>query len=252
MKKVCSIIGNVKKIVVFERHNIVQSMVEFESLATASKARQSLHGCDIYNDCCTMKAEFSKLERLNVKSNGPMSWDFTAKEDNGSGPMLGKRRSILNTPDSQGGGGGGGSGLMGMMMGGGRAGGGGDGGMKRGGGGMLGLGAGGGGGGPPRFAPDLMRAAGGMFEQMMSMGAGAGMAGGPGGSCVLLVYGLESDKWTCGRLFNLLCQYGNVNQIFFMQKKQTSAMVEMGNHEAVCNVKRNLNDLKVGASSCSA
>ena len=30
-------------------------MVEFDTLENASKARTSLHGCDIYNNCCTMK-----------------------------------------------------------------------------------------------------------------------------------------------------------------------------------------------------
>ena len=32
-----------------------QAMVEFETMESASKARTSLHGCDIYNNCCTMK-----------------------------------------------------------------------------------------------------------------------------------------------------------------------------------------------------
>ena len=51
--------------------------MEFETLESASKARTSLHGCDIYNNCCTMKVEYSKMETLKVRENGPMSWDFT-------------------------------------------------------------------------------------------------------------------------------------------------------------------------------
>ena len=42
-------------------------MVEFETLESASKARSSLHGCDIYNNCCTMKVEYSKMESLKVR-----------------------------------------------------------------------------------------------------------------------------------------------------------------------------------------
>ena len=42
-------------------------MVEFETLESASKARSSLHGCDIYNNCCTMKVEYSKMESLVVR-----------------------------------------------------------------------------------------------------------------------------------------------------------------------------------------
>jgi heterogeneous nuclear ribonucleoprotein L len=53
-------------------------MVEFETLETAVKARNTMHGCDIYNGCCTMKVEFSKMEQLRVRENGPMSWDFQA------------------------------------------------------------------------------------------------------------------------------------------------------------------------------
>jgi hypothetical protein len=59
-------------------------------------------------------------------------------------------------------------------------------------------------------------------------------------SCVLLVYGLESPRWNCDRLFNLLCPYGNVNRIFFMKSKPSTAMVEMGSHEGLDNVVRHL------------
>ena len=52
-------------------------MVEFETLESASKARSSLHGCDIYNNCCTMKVEYSKMESLKGREKGPISWDFT-------------------------------------------------------------------------------------------------------------------------------------------------------------------------------
>ena len=57
-------------------------MVEFDTLENASKARDSLHGCDIYNNCCTMRVDYSKLETLKCRENGPMSWDF-ARERSG-------------------------------------------------------------------------------------------------------------------------------------------------------------------------
>ena len=37
----------------------------------------SLNGCDIYNNCCTMKVEYSKMESLKGREKGPISWDFT-------------------------------------------------------------------------------------------------------------------------------------------------------------------------------
>ena len=79
-------------------------MVEFETLESASKARTSLHGCDIYNNCCTMKVEYSKMESLKVRENGPMSWDFTLNSNEGRGEM--GRPVILNDPDMAMGGGG--------------------------------------------------------------------------------------------------------------------------------------------------
>merc|ERR1719309_1711437 len=94
MYKVCSIVGKVKKIVCFERMTVCQAMVEFETLESACKARTSLHGCDIYNNCCTMKVEYSKMENLYVKENGPMSWDFSSDR-----PARGERRTILNEPE---------------------------------------------------------------------------------------------------------------------------------------------------------
>ena len=100
MYKVCSIIGSVVKIVIFERMQIVQAMIEFDTLENASKARVSLHGADIYSNCCTMKAEYSKLENLSVRENGVMSWDFSSAL-----PPRGERRTILNEPEMGDGGG---------------------------------------------------------------------------------------------------------------------------------------------------
>jgi len=38
---------------------------------------QSLNGQNIYNGCCTLRIDFSKLQELNVKFNNDKSWDFT-------------------------------------------------------------------------------------------------------------------------------------------------------------------------------
>lgn len=208
--KVCNIVGRVKRIVCFERMNVTQCMVEFETLESASKARSSLHGCDIYNNCCTMKVEYSKMESLVVRENNAMSWDFT------SGEPEGKRPVILNEPDYGGYGGGYAGGMGGM--------------------GGMGGGMGANGMGAPPMPP--------------APGYGGGSSyGGYGGSnedrsCVMLVYGLEPPKWNCERLFNLICQYGNVNKIFFMKAKPNTAMVEMGSPEGVENVTRNLHNVE--------
>jgi hypothetical protein len=38
---------------------------------------QSLHGQNIYNGCCTLRIDFSKLQALNVKYNNDKSRDYT-------------------------------------------------------------------------------------------------------------------------------------------------------------------------------
>jgi hypothetical protein len=38
---------------------------------------QSLNGQNIYNGCCTLRIDFSKLQALNVKYNNDKSRDYT-------------------------------------------------------------------------------------------------------------------------------------------------------------------------------
>ena len=77
ISKVTQPIGKVLRIVVFKRGNIVQSMVEFDDIQIATAAKNQLHGCDIYSGSCTLKVEFAKTDRLNVKRNDDMTWDYT-------------------------------------------------------------------------------------------------------------------------------------------------------------------------------
>ncbi|XP_029653548.1 heterogeneous nuclear ribonucleoprotein L-like [Octopus sinensis] len=53
MHTISSPYGQVQRIVIFEK-NSVQAMVEFESV---KRAKQALHGADIYTCCCTLKIE---------------------------------------------------------------------------------------------------------------------------------------------------------------------------------------------------
>ncbi len=77
-------------------------MVEFRDLETAIRARKELHGCDIYSGCCTIKMEYAKTERLNVRQNDEKTWDFTADFSNKAGQHRGhdmgasQRLGIIN------------------------------------------------------------------------------------------------------------------------------------------------------------
>merc|ERR1719167_1912518 len=65
--------------------------------------------------------------------------------------------------------------------------------------------------------------------------------GGRRGGSVLMIYGLEPAKFNCQRLFNLLCQYGNIIRIMFLRNKEGTAMVELDSPEAAYRVIENLN-----------
>ena len=38
-------------------------------------------GCDIYSGCCTLKVEYGRQTKLNVKKNDDSSWDYTEDAD---------------------------------------------------------------------------------------------------------------------------------------------------------------------------
>ena len=58
-------------------------MAEFESV-------EALHGSNIYPECCSMKVEFCKKERLTVKRNDKIS--------EGDEPRVAKRTLLDNPP----------------------------------------------------------------------------------------------------------------------------------------------------------
>ena len=52
---------------------------------------QSLNGQNIYNGCCTLRIDFSKLQALNVKYNNDKSRDYTNPSlptGDGAGPGM--------------------------------------------------------------------------------------------------------------------------------------------------------------------
>lgn len=61
---ICQPHGKVLRIVIFKKNGI-QAMVEFDSIESAKRAKQALHGCDIYSGCCTLRIEFAKVSPAN-------------------------------------------------------------------------------------------------------------------------------------------------------------------------------------------
>lgn len=57
---------------------------------------QSLDGQNIYNSCCTLRIDFSKLVNLNVKYNNDKSRDYTRPDlPTGDGEATNKDHSLL-------------------------------------------------------------------------------------------------------------------------------------------------------------
>lgn len=52
-------------------------MVQLSEANAAQQARQALDGQNVYNNCCTLRIDYSKLSTLNVKYNNDKSRDYT-------------------------------------------------------------------------------------------------------------------------------------------------------------------------------
>ncbi|XP_022657533.1 polypyrimidine tract-binding protein 3-like isoform X2 [Varroa destructor] len=77
LHNIFSRIGKVLKIVTFNKNNTFQALVQFSDAMAAQAAKMTLDGQHIYNGCCTLRIEYSKLQQLNVKYNNDKSRDFT-------------------------------------------------------------------------------------------------------------------------------------------------------------------------------
>lgn len=55
----------------------LQALIQYPDVITAQAAKLSLDGQNIYNACCMLRIEYSKLSNLNVKYNNDKSRDYT-------------------------------------------------------------------------------------------------------------------------------------------------------------------------------
>ncbi|XP_022246147.1 polypyrimidine tract-binding protein 1-like isoform X2 [Limulus polyphemus] len=75
--QIFSRVGKILKIITFTKNNTFQALIQYPDVITAQAAKLSLNGQNIYNACCTLRIEYSKLTNLNVKYNNDKSRDFT-------------------------------------------------------------------------------------------------------------------------------------------------------------------------------
>jgi len=199
--------GKVLKMIIFTKNNTFQALIQFGDSVSANAAKLSLDGQNIYNGCCTLRIDYSKLSILNVKYNNDKSRDFTNPNLPSGDPGMDQAMAY----------GGGASGMPGLA-------GAGPQGMNLG-MGMQGMG---------------MQGMQGMGMQGMGLGLSPmGRLGLPGmqqqqaGSSVILVSNLDEDQVTPEALFTLFGVYGDVHRVKVLFNKKDNALIQMAEpHQA--------------------
>ncbi|MBN3323941.1 PTBP3 protein, partial [Atractosteus spatula] len=108
LQQIFSKFGTVMKIITFTKNNQFQALLQFNDPVNAQQAKLALDGQNIYNACCTLRIDFSKLVNLNVKYNNDKSRDYTRPElpagdgqpsmDPSVAAAFNKDSSLLGTP----------------------------------------------------------------------------------------------------------------------------------------------------------
>ncbi|CAL8108587.1 unnamed protein product [Orchesella dallaii] len=75
--QIFSRVGKVLRIVTFTKNGFFQALIQYPDVVMAQAAKLSLDGQNIYNGCCTLRIEYSKLASLNVRYNNDKSRDYT-------------------------------------------------------------------------------------------------------------------------------------------------------------------------------
>ncbi|KAM7394829.1 hypothetical protein PAMP_021609 [Pampus punctatissimus] len=184
------------------------SLLTFESVRDAQKAKLALNGADIYACCCTLKIEYARPNRLNVICNNNTSWDYTKPflmhRERGKGR---KRQAILGEHPSN---------SYGPHC------------------PLLPLPA-------NRYRRSREE-----VQDMSSYPLQLHKTSSSSfSSSVAMVSSLHPAQMNCSRIFNLFCLYGNVEKVKFMKSVPGTALVEMGDEYAVDRAVTHLNSVKV-------
>lgn len=77
LQQIFSKFGPVLKIITFTKNEKFQVLIQMKDGNAAQNARMSLNNQNIYNGCCTLQIDFSKLTTLEVRFNNDKSRDYT-------------------------------------------------------------------------------------------------------------------------------------------------------------------------------
>jgi len=207
--KIFSSLGTILRIVTFTKGGQFQALIEFSSANEAELAKLTLDGQNIYNGCCTLHLDYSKLTTLTVKYNNDKSRDYT-RPDLPSGPNetpfagadIASLAALAGTTGS-------GAGLMG--------------------------------------APALLSLLpqGGLFQANLLTAAGGRGPVGMGGSPVVLVSNLNEERINCDMLFTLFGVYGDVVRVKILFNKKDTALIQFNDAVQAQTAITNLSGVKV-------
>ncbi|XP_043909702.1 polypyrimidine tract-binding protein 1 isoform X2 [Protopterus annectens] len=209
LHQIFSKFGTVLKIITFTKNNQFQALLQYSDPMSAQHAKLALDGQNIYNACCTLRIDFSKLTSLNVKYNNEKSRDYTRPDlpsgdgqpsiDQTIAAAFGKEASLLGAP--------------GIISGSPYA-------------GAAGF--------PPAFAISqglsVQGVPGPLGHIAFPAAAAAGRMSLPGfgaGNCVLLVSNLHPERVTPQSLFILFGVYGDVQRVKILFNKKENALIQM-------------------------
>lgn len=77
LQQIFSKFGPVLKLITFTKNDKFQVLLQMKDANAAQNARLSLNNQNIYNGCCTLQIDFSKLTTLEVRFNNDKSRDYT-------------------------------------------------------------------------------------------------------------------------------------------------------------------------------
>ncbi|MBN3289521.1 PTBP2 protein, partial [Polypterus senegalus] len=208
LQQIFSKFGTVLKIITFTKNNQFQALLQFSDPMNAQQAKLALDGQNIYNACCTLRIDFSKLVNLNVKYNNEKSRDYTRPElpagdgqpaiDPSVAAAFNKDSSLLGTP----------SGIVPSYS--------------------------SGGGFPSSLGFAQTAAVPGALSPLSAAAAAAAAAGrvalsgvSASNSSVLLVSNLNEEMVTPQSLFTLFGVYGDAQRVKILYNKKDSALIQM-------------------------
>ncbi|CAH6779339.1 Ptbp1 [Phodopus roborovskii] len=229
LHQIFSKFGTVLKIITFTKNNQFQALLQYADPVSAQHAKLSLDGQNIYNACCTLRIDFSKLTSLNVKYNNDKSRDYTRPDlpSGDSQPSLDQTMAAAF----------GAPGIMSASP-------------------YAGAGF------PPTFAipqaaglsvPNVHGALAPLAIPSAAAAAAAGRIAIPGlagaGNSVLLVSNLNPERVTPQSLFILFGVYGDVQRVKILFNKKENALVQMADGSQAQLAMSHLNGHKLHGKS---